>query len=279
VGLTFSTYKNKITKIANGVTYFYGTSYGSGRIGTFTINEVGHPMSSFYGYKVVGLWQSQQQIDAADAAVQAKTKDPTATFQPGGENPGEFRYADVNKDSMITAADRTVFGDANPDFTYGINASLGYKHFDLSLYFYGVWGGNLINYTKWFTDFYSSFPGQAISARVLDSWTPTHTHTKVPIFEDVSTASTNLYANSYYMESASYFRCRNIQLGYTFPTGVLQKAGIQNLRLYVQGVNLFTITKYDGLDPAINGVDGNMGVDYGSYPFVRQYLIGANITF
>jgi TonB-linked SusC/RagA family outer membrane protein len=279
IGLTFSTYKNKITKVASGVKYFYGNSYGSGRIGSFTINEDGYPISSFYGYKVIGLWQSQAEIDAADAAVQKATGDLTATYQPGGENPGEFKYADVDTSGSIDANDRTVFGNPNPDFTYGINANIGFKNFDLTLYFYGVWGGNLINYTKWYTDFYSSFPGQAISTRVFNSWTPQHTNTNIPIFEDVSTASTNLYANSYYMENASYFRCRNIQLGYTFPKGLLQRGGIENLRIYVQAINLFTVTKYDGLDPAISGIDGNMGVDYGSYPFVKQFLVGANVTF
>lgn len=279
VGINFTTYKNIIDKIANNVNYFYGNSYGSGRIGTFTINQVGYAMSSFYGYKVAGLWQNQSEIDAADAQAQKATGDPTATFQPGGEHPGEFRYADVDKDGMISANDRTIFGNPNPDFTYGINAGITYKNFDLDLEFYGVWGGNIVDYSKWFTDFYSSFPGNAISTRVLDSWTPQHTNTKVPIFEDVSTASTNLYANSYYLENGSYFRCRNIQLAYTFNKGALLKAGIQNLKVYVQTINPFTITKYDGLDPAISGVDGNMGVDYGTYPMVKQLLVGANITF
>ena len=279
IGVTFSTYKNVINKIADNVDYFYGNSYGSTRIGSFTINEVGHPMSSFYGYKVAGLWQSQQEIDAADAGAQKESGDPDATFQPGGENPGEFRYVDIDKDGMITANDRAVLGDPNPDFTYGISAGLTFKNFDLRLEFYGVSGGQLVNYTKWFTDFYSSFPGNAISTRVLNSWTPDNTHTNIPIFEDVSTASTNLYQNSYYMESGSYFRCRNAQLAYTFTQGSLTKAGIQNLRIYVQAINPFTVTKYDGLDPAISGLDGNMGVDYGTYPMVKQMIVGANITF
>ncbi|MGH2645873.1 MAG: SusC/RagA family TonB-linked outer membrane protein, partial [Chitinophagaceae bacterium] len=142
-----------------------------------------------------------------------------------------------------------------------------------------VWGGNIFNYTKWFTDFYSSFPGGAISKRVLNSWTPTHTNTNVPIFETRSDDSYNKQVNSYYVENGSYFRCRNIQLGYTFAKGSLKKAGIQDLRLYVQTVNLFTITKYDGLDPGISGLDNNFGVDYGTYPMVKQFIVGANITF
>lgn len=279
VGLTFSTYKNTVLKIADNIDYFYGNSYGATRAGSFTISKVGHPMSSFYGYKVDGLWQTQTEIDAADAGAKKALGDPTATFESGGEKPGEFRYADVDTSGYIDANDRTIFGNPNPDFSYGITAGIGYKNFDLRLEFYGVWGGDLINYTKWYTDFYPSFPGQAISTRVLDSWTPDNTNTKVPIFEDRGSASTNQYANSYYMEDASYFRCRNAELAYTFSKGALQKAGIENLRLYVQAINLFTLTKYDGLDPAISGLDDNFGVDYGNYPFVRQFLIGANVTF
>ncbi|TAM95470.1 MAG: SusC/RagA family TonB-linked outer membrane protein [Chitinophagaceae bacterium] len=286
IGVNFTQYKNKIIKIADGTNYFYGTSYGATRIGDgiVTINKIGNPMSAFYGYKVVGLWQSQSEIDAADAEAQKATGNPNATYQSGGEHPGEFRYADVSgangkPDGIIDANDRTIIGNPNPDFTYGINGNIGYKNWDLMVQFYGVWGGNIFNYTKWYTDFYSNFPGQAISTRVLKSWTPTNTNTNVPIFQDRSDASYNQVVNSYYIENGSYFRCRNLQFGYTFPKGTLTKAGINNLRVYVQAVNLFTITKYDGLDPAISGLDNNFGVDYGTYPFVRQYIVGANISF
>lgn len=277
--VTFSHYKNEILKIADNTNYFYGNSYGSGRIGSPTINQVGEAVSAFYGYKVVGLWQSQKDIDAADAQAKTALNDTTATFQPGGEHPGEFRYADVNHNGYISDSDRTIIGNPNPDFTYGINLAVRYKNFDLKVEFYGVQGGNIFNYTKWFTDFFPSFPGGAISSRVLNSWTPTNTNTKVPIFEDVSSASTNLYANSYYVEPASYFRCRNIQLGYTVRKGSLLKAGIESLRFYVQAINPFTITKYDGLDPALDGINGNFGVDYGNYPFVKQYILGLNVGF
>ncbi len=278
--LNFSTYKNTITKIADNIDYFYGNSYGATRIGgNPTINKVGHSMSAFYGYKVVGLWQSEDEIKAADEQAQKALGNPDATYQDGGEQPGEFRYKDVDGNGYIDNDDRMIFGNPNPDFTYGITASIGYKNFDLRLDFYGVWGQQLINYTKWYTDFYASFPGGAISKRVLNSWTPQNTNTNIPIFEDRAVFSNNQTFNSYYMENGSYFRARNIQLAYTFKKGLLQKAGIQNLRVYIQGVNLFTITKYDGLDPAISGLDNNFGIDYGTYPFVKQFVVGANFTF
>lgn len=280
VGITFTKYKNTITKVANGVDYFYGNSYGSTRIQqSFTINQVGHPMSAFYGYKVTGLWQSQQEINAADAQAQKVLGDTAAKYIDGGEYPGEFKYVDADGNGYISDNDRVIFGNPNPDFTYGITGGIGWRNFDLNAEFYGVWGGDIINYTKWYTDFYSSFPGQAISMRILNSWTPSNTNTNIPVFEDRSSVSTNKVPNSYYMEDGSYFRCRNIQLAYTFGKGTLQKAGIQNLRIYIQGINLFTITKYDGLDPAVSGLDNNFGVDYGTYPMVKQFIVGANVTF
>lgn len=280
ITLNWSTYKNTILKISDNIDYFYGNSYGASRIsGNPTINKVGHSMSSFYGYKVTGLWQSQEEIDAADAKAQSALGDKTATYQDGGERPGEFRFADMDGNGYINNDDRTIFGDPNPDFTYGIAGGLSYKNFELRFNFYGVWGAQILNYTKWYTDFYASFPGGAISTRVLDSWTPENKNTDIPIYEDRAAFSTNQEVNSYYMENGSYLRLQNLQLGYTFEDGVLSNVGIENLHVYIQGINLFTITKYDGLDPSVSGLDETFGVDYGTYPFVRQFIVGANITF
>jgi hypothetical protein len=285
-GLRLSTYKNRIVEIAPGIEYFDGNSgTGSNRLPSFTRNEVGHPLSAFFGYKVAGLWQSQAEIDDADQGAQKTTGDPSATFESGGEQPGEFRYADINKDGIIDDNDRTYIGNPNPDFTYGLTGSLGYKNLDLRLEFYGVHGNDIFNYTKWFTDFYNSFPGDAVSTRILNSWTPQNSKTNIPVFTQRSTVSTNQVANSYYVEKGSYLRCRNIQLGYTFAKGSLSKVGIENLRVYLQVLNPFTITKYDGLDPALpsdndGSVDaGKFGADFGNYPFVKQLIFGLNLSF
>lgn len=280
IGANLTTYKNTITKVAEGVDYFDGSSFGSGRIpGTVTRNQDKHPISAFFGYKVIGLWQNQQEIDEADAQAQ-KAETPQETFQSGGEHPGEFRYDDVNGDGIISDADRTFIGDPNPNLTYGVNLAAGYKNFDLRFEFYGSQGNDIFDYTRWFTDFYPSFPGGALNARILKSWTPENTNTNVPVFEDRGTFSTNQAVNSYYVQNGSYFRCRNIQLSYTFNKGgALQKAGIENLRLYAQVVNPFTITKYEGLDPELSGNDTNFGVDYGNYPTVKQLIFGLNVNF
>lgn len=271
--LTFSRYKNKILAVSSGSDEFTGNSFGSGRIGSFTLNKVGYPISSFYGYDVVSLFQTQAEIDALDELAD------DGTFQEGAA-PGRFRYADVDGDNTITPADRTIFGDPNPDFTYGLNLKVGYKGFELEAFFYGSQGGDIINYTRWFTDFYSTFPGSALSDRAMyGAWTPDNPGATTPKLENVSNFSTSGVANSYYMEDGSYFRARNVQLGYTLPAGVVDRYGIDKLKVFVQATNLFTVTDYSGLDPAVSGVDTNFGVDYGNYPFVKQFLVGVNLAF
>ncbi len=263
--LTLTTYTNEITKLAEGVDYFDGNSFGSSRIGTFTRNAVGHPISAFFGYDVVGLFQNEDDVK------NSPTQD--------GAAPGRFKYRDANGDNRISPEDRVFFGDPNPRLTSGLDLTIGYKGFDFNIFLYTVQGAKVINYTRWFTDFFPSFPGQAIDARVKDSWTPQNTGATVPIFEDVSNFSTNTQPNSYYMESGSYIRARNVQLSYTLPGYITRRISMEKLKVYVQTTNLFTITDYKGLDPAVSGVDTNFGVDYGNYPLTRQIILGVSATF
>ncbi len=258
----FTKYKNEITKISDSRTFF---DVGfTNRIGGGVVrNPVGQPVSTFFGYKVLGLFS-----DAADVTKSA-TQD--------GAAPGRFKYQDVNGDKIINDLDRGYIGNPNPDFTYGFNTRLIYRNFDFEALFYGVAGGDVLNFTKWFTDFYPSFAGIAKSSRILDAWTPTNTGAKVPIVENVSNFSNNGVLNSYYIESGSYFRLRSVKFGYTLPASTLKRIGIDKLRLFIQGTNLFTITKYTGTDPAVSGVDTNFGVDIGNYPVNRQYLIGLSL--
>ncbi len=261
--LIFTKYINEVTHVSD-ITDNFDVGF-TNRIGGGVVrNVVGQPLSTFYGYKVIGLFQ-----DAADV-----TKSPTQS----GAGPGRFKYADVNGDGKITSDDRTYIGNPNPDFTYGINVRLTYSHFDLEALFYGVSGGEVLNFTKWFTDFYPSFAGIGKSKRVLDSWTPTHTNTSVPIFENVSNSSTQGDLNSYYVEKGSYFRMRSIKLGYNLPANVLRRVKLDKLRFFVQATNLFTITNYTGTDPQVSGVDTNFGVDVGNYPTNKQLIFGFNLN-
>jgi len=285
---TFTTYNNKITQVqANGATYF---EEDARRFNGSNIvrNEVGHSIGQFYGYKIVGFWNSAAQIAAADAQAQKATGNATATYQQD-EGVGRFRYADVTNQGYISSASRTFLGNPNPKFSYGLNVGFQFKAFDFSAFFFGVAGNDIFNDVRWWTDFYGSFPGGANSQTALnDSWTPTHQNAKAPIQEAASYFSTNSVPNSYYIEHGGYLRAKNMTLGYTLSPSLLRKAGISRIRAYVQGANLFTITKYTGPDPEIASTGGvtatgaqstSFGVDEGGYISNRQYLVGVQIVF
>lgn len=272
--LSITTYHNKISKVSNSSTYFYSDI--SRRFDVNMVrNEVGHPIGQFYGYKVVGFWNSQDEIDAANAKVAQSTGNPNAVYQ-NDVKPGRFKYADVNGDGVINDADRTFIGDPNPDFTAGLNLGLTYKAFDFNILLYGSFGNQIWNNVKYWRDFYSSFETAKSHTALYDSWTPTNHNAKAPIQELDASTSTGSTPNSYFVENGSYLRARNAQIGYTFNN--LKKAGIQKLRVYVSATNLFTITGYKGTDPELNGGVLNFGIDEGTYATPRTYLIGVNVS-
>lgn len=265
ISANITTYKSKILSIPGN--YFDVTSGGnSTRIGDFTRNQVGHPIGSFYGYQVIGLFQS-----AADVA-----KSPTQTAAA----PGRFKYKDVNGDGEITADDRTFFGDPNPDFTYGFNINASYKGFDFSMFLYGSQGNQNINYVRYWTDFYPSFQGVKSKNLLYNSWSPDRPNAKTPIAENESNFSNNAVLNSYYLENASFLKCKSLMLGYNVPLAQLKRIGVTRFRVYLQAANLFTITKYTGEDPEVTGDAASFGIDYGTYPNNQKiYTVGVSLTF
>lgn len=261
VGVIFTTYRSNITSIPGD--YFEA---GGSRIGNFVRNRVGHPIGSFFGYEVVGLFQ-----DAADVS-----KSPVQA----GAKPGRFKYKDANGDGKISDVDRVYFGNPNPKYTLGLNLNVSYKDFDFSTFLYGSFGNDVINYVRYWTDFYPSFLGVKSLDALNKSWLPTRTNTNVPIAENDASFSTNQVPNSYYKENGSYLRMKSFIVGYTMPANQLKKWGIEKLRLYVQAANLFTITKYTGLDPELSGSNAAFGIDYGNYPNnQKNFNVGVNVTF
>ncbi|MDQ1088806.1 TonB-dependent receptor [Siphonobacter sp. SORGH_AS_1065] len=291
---TLTTYDNKILKVSNGSNYFdqEGRRFNGSNI---VRNAVGHSIGQFYGYKVEGFWDSQSEIDAANAKAQEATGNASAVYQDAIKV-GRFRYADVNGDGQITDADRTFIGNPNPKFSYGLNIALNYKNWDFGMFLYGVQGNDIWNNVRWWTDFYPSFGGAKSRTAYYDSWTPDHMNAKAPIQENTGSFSTNQVPNSYYVEKGAYLRAKNAQIGYTLPAASLKKLGVQKLRVYLQSANLFTITKYSGLDPEIgttvntNNSSGgsnnqsfatttSFGIDEGVYPNQRQFILGLNLSF
>lgn len=292
--VTFTTYSNKIIAIADGVDYF--DQEGRRFSGSYIVrNAVGHSIGQFYGYKIAGFWDSQEEIDEANTQAQQATGSSSTIYQ-SDVAVGRFRYADTNGDNQITEADRTFLGNPNPDFSYGINIGATYKAFDFGIFLYGTYGNDIWNNVKWWTDFYANFQGAKSETALYDSWTPEHQNAKAPIQETVGSFSTASVPNSYFVEKGSYLRAKNIQVGYTLPADLSGRLKMERLRIYVQVANAFTITKYSGLDPEIgitsntNNTSGgslnqsfssttSFGIDEGVYPNQRQFLIGINASF
>jgi len=264
--LNISHYKNEVTDLINdfqlGDTGFRG--------GAITRTSVGEPISYFFGKEVVGIFASEAEVSAA----------ADQGFETPADGVGRFQYADVDNNGTINDEDRTVIGSPHPDFTYGLNLTAGYKGFDLSAFFSGSQGNDIYNYQKVFTDFPLFFNGNR-STRVLDSFTPDNTDAALPALS-ATARNGEIEPNSYFVEDGSFLRLANLQIGYNFSEILVEKLRIQDLRIFVQGTNLFTITGYDGLDPELAsfdsltlGVDGNVG--YQVYPVSQIFTFGVNI--
>jgi TonB-linked SusC/RagA family outer membrane protein len=268
----FTSYKNKIVDMP-GLAYRDGDVVRNNRLQRFV---EGHAFGEFFGYRVLGIFQNADDVAKSPTQVDAQ--------------PGVFKYQDTNGDGKIDADDRTFIGNPNPDFTYGLNISASYKNFDFSAFFFGMAGNDIFNNTLYFTDFPDFFKGGLRREAAINSWTPTNTNAKVPILRTTGGFSTDNsgYANSYFISKGSYFRSKQMQIGYTLPAKLLSKYGIDRSRVYIQAANLFTITKYEGLDPELPtqpDSNGNIfrthqyGIDQGSYPHTPAFLVGININF
>ena len=269
IGGNINHYVNKIVSIP-GASYFDVSS--DARFGVYQRNEVGHSIGEFYGYKIEGLFQSDADVTASPTQQDAQ--------------PGVFKYTDLNgagyedgkPDGKIDPNDRTFLGNPNPKFTYGINLGLDYKNFDFLMNFYGSYGNKVMNEVKSYT--YFSYFRWAVNNNILNQWSPENTSSNVPKYLSSSSFSENSAMNSFLIEDGSFLKCRSLILGYTLPASVVEKVKIHKLRVYVQIMNLFQITKYTGLDPEIPGTSQTFGVDLGNYPNnQKQYLFGVNLSF
>jgi len=268
VNLNGSHYKNEIVSIDGDATFFYGPI--STRFGNQVINQLGQPIGAFYGYKADGFFR-----DAADV---------TAHARQDGAAPGRLKWRDVNGDGQITLADRTIIGSPHPDFTGGLDVGFYRGSWDLTATVFGSFGNDIFENQKEFYVF-REFSTNVRKDLLAKSWTPENQNAKYPRL-DVNDNFSNALS-SYYVDDGSYVRLRSVQLGYNVPTKYIRF--LQATRVYVQGENLFTITGYDGLDPAlpaaqITGPAGDIrdqyrGIDRGSYPSNRMFSIGIVTSF
>lgn len=264
IGWTNSFLKNEITFIAPGQEFFGGSGYrGINPIR----NAVGQSLSSFFGYKVIGYFK-----DAADVS---------SSPAQSGAGVGRFKYEDVNGDGKITPDDRTFIGSPVPDYSGGLNIDVSYKNFTVGAYAYIQLGNEIFNMSKWFTDFHGTFEGSGKGVRAKESWTPAlGDNAKVPIWESASNISTSGAENSWYVENGSYARLSNIRVAYDFSERLIRPMGISRVRVGLVASNIFTITKYEGLDPQVGGdVDTNFGIDVGNYPMTRGFNFTLTLGF
>ncbi len=273
VGFNVGTYRNVVLKTTGDpAAQYFGFSNLRLPTGTVAVTQQGFPLSSFFGYQIDGIFQSD--TEGSEHATQ---------FGGGIMNKaGAFKFRDVNGDRIISGADRTIVGSPHPDFTYGINLNLNYKNFRLDVFGQGVQGNQLFNYVRYWTDF-PTFGGNRSQRYFNESWTPGKTDAKLPIWRSNDVVNSN--PSSYYLEDGSYFRLKNVQLSYNLPTLLANKIGLGGATFYVQVQNALTFTKYEGLDPEVNlrnfgaGSDRQIGVDEGVYPAYRSTNFGVSIQF
>ena len=271
IGGNISTVHNEVLSLAGGEPILGGFGLSDGPI---TKTEVGQPIGSFYLYKMEGIFQSQAEIDASP-------------FQTADTRPGDVKFADLNGDNKIDDKDRGHFGSPFPDFTYGINVAMNWKNFDLSILGQGVQGNDVYF-------LYGNFAYEAQARgfnsyeEILNRWTPENTNTNIPKVS-LDDRNGNRRISTRFLQDGSYFRLRNITLGYDFKAFIKTDA-ISSLRFYVTAQNAFTFTKYTGLDPEIQantndtrglGITSDLavGIDWGTVPAPRTFIAGFTMGF
>jgi TonB-linked SusC/RagA family outer membrane protein len=281
-----------VTTVYNRLTGLYAGSDALLGIGNLSIPAlgwteptrtlVGQEVGEFYGFKSLGIFQSQAQIDALNANAVAHG---FQYYQNQFVKPGDRYFADVNGDGTVNASDETSLGSPLPKFYGGLNLDASYKNFDFNVYFYGEYGNKIFNFAESSLESFQnrSFVGvENISEQYLNNaWTPqNHSNTYARITANDDAIGDNV-ASSAYIENGSFLKLKNATIGYTLPKDMMSRLSITKLRIYFSSQNLFTITKYKGLDPELGTTDGSAtqnGIDNGTYPSSRFYTIGLNLT-
>jgi TonB-linked SusC/RagA family outer membrane protein len=243
------------TKVLNTLEDGYQTFYGP------AIYKAGLPVGAFYGYVVEGIYQSYADILGS----------PASTI--GDVAPGDFKYKDINGDGKITPADRTMIGNPTPDFTYGFSVGADYKGFFLNADFYGVYGNEV--FRDWGNG--NSFAPFNYRTERLDRWTGAGTSNWEP--RSYSASAYNRENSTYMIEDGSFFRIRNVQLGYNFDREMVSRYKLQGLKIYFNVQNLKTWDNVNGFTPEFGGSATQFGVNTSGYPNPRITSLGINATF
>ena len=254
VDLNFSTYINNVESLDTESNFL---------LNGVSITKKGSPIASFYGLIADGLFRTPEEV-----AVHSE--------QPG-KALGKIRYRDVNLDGKIDQFDRTIIGNPHPDFIYGINMYSSYKGFDLTLFFDGKQGNDLYNSQRSIGDFdYFSFNH---NTNTLDAWTPSNANSNIPALSTLN-SNNELQPSSYFVEDGSYIRLKTITVGYNFDKELSKKLGLNKLRFYLVGQNLFSLTSFTGFDYEVSGLSaGGIGVAGYGIPHTKSMTFGINANF
>ena len=267
--LNFAVNRNKVLDLGGGGDIRIGSSKPMGNVSEedFAVIRVGQPLGSLYGYVYDGVLK------------QGETYAP----QPSSVA-GDHKFKDISgpngvPDGKITSDDRTILASATPKFIYGLTNTFSYKNFDLSIFIYGSYGNHLLNMTRMNLEW-------AHTTDALNRWTPTNQNTDIPR-NGFYYSKYGGYINSHFIEDASFLRLKNLTFGYTLPQKI---KFLKSCRFYVVAENLFTITGYSGWNPEVDTkgyetggsgqtANAGAGLDFNSYPSLKSYSIGVNVTF
>ncbi|HTE24118.1 TonB-dependent receptor [Flavitalea sp.] len=251
----FSTNRNKVISLGPGQEQFLASG---GLTEPAFIVRVGEPIGSYFGYKVLGTFQTREQFDN------------TPHLQGVNQDVGDFIYADVNNDKVVNADDRVILGDNNPDFTWGFNSTLRFRSFDLGFNIQAKQGNEMFN---------------AMHRYLAETW---GNNLAVYLNEDAPRpvwgvgSQSHTRPSSWHVEDGSFVRVRNLSLGYSFPSRLLKSVHGASARIYLSALNPFTWTSYSGYNPEVSSNFGDAiraGEEFGNYPVARSFIAGINISF
>ncbi len=281
LGANFSVYKARVSKLNGNIPI----QVNDERIPTVIQMRQGDPLGAFFGYTVDGFYNTAEEL-----------KNKAGVERQQGAQVGDFKFRDLSGDDIIDNKDKSVIGDPNPKFTYAFNVNFNYEGFDLKSFWTGSYGNKIYSIGDIYLSGWDEGGPQNVWADVVpNSWTPQHNNA---IYPKVSPGGTKRNFEkgpvTTSIQSGSYMRLKNLQIGYTFSDRLLKKTGISGIRAYVSAENLFIITKYKGDDPEIangarlnvnEGGQGNspsyiMGLDYGDrYPIQKTLTVGVSVRF
>jgi TonB-linked SusC/RagA family outer membrane protein len=253
--------RSEVTDLNNNAdTYISDDTYKL-KIGYWSVIRVGEEIGSFYGLISDGIWQLEEEEEAARY----------------GARPGDFKYVDRNGDDQINADDRTIIGHAQPDFFWSLNNTVSFKGLELNIYLQGVHGNDILNSNRFELESGNGLSNASVN--MLDRWTPDNPSN---LYARANRSADYLEMSDRYLEDGSYIRLQVVTLGYQVPSSILQKVKLKGAKIYISGKNLLTFTNYTGFDPEVGRFGSSnirQGYDLGGYPAARTYLVGLNLEF